>query len=66
MIVRVALFELANAVLSEVVPETPTRYAVGVETLIDAGVKKVTRRVLPTTVVTADGFVVTAAPPAAG
>ena len=47
------------------VPDNETRYGVGTERLMDDGIVKATRRVLPTIVVTALAFVVAKTPPAA-
>jgi hypothetical protein len=66
LIVRDALFELANVVPSDAVPEIETRYAVGAATLMDDGITNVTRRVVPTSVVTEVAMVETAGPPAVG
>lgn len=62
--VSVAVFELANAIPVEVVPEIDNRYRVGVVTAIVVGMVKVTRLVVPVTSATAEAFVVTSGPPA--
>src|ERR1044072_1962816 len=61
-----ALVELANAEPTEAVPETETRYGVGLATVMEAGMRNVTRRVVPTTVAMAVAFVEVEVPPAAG
>lgn len=64
--VRVAEFELANETLAVVAPCTVTEYCVGLLMEIEAGIVKVTRRVDPTIVATADAAAATEAPPADG
>ena len=56
LMVSVALFDVLNWTLPAVMPVTDTRYAVGVATTIDAGIRNANRRVLPVRVVTAVGM----------
>jgi len=61
-----ALFVLANATEVDVAPEMDTTYSVGAATLIEDGIRKVTRRVDPIIVVTAVAGAVTSPPPEEG
>src|SRR5215469_9699948 len=64
--VRAAVFELAKGTPADVVPEIDTLYPVGAASEIEAGTVKLTRRVEPTTVVTAVAAVFTGTPPPVG
>jgi hypothetical protein len=62
--VKEEVFTLAKAVPSAVLPAMEMLYGAGDVTAIDAGIVKLTRRVLPTTVVTAEAAVVARGGPA--
>jgi hypothetical protein len=62
--VKEAVFTLTKAVPSAVLPAMETLYGAGAVTTIDAGIVKLTRRVLPTTVVTEEAAVVARGGPA--
>ena len=60
--VNEAWLELANVAPEVVLPDKETRYGAGAATLIELGIRKVTRRVVPIMVVTRVAAAVTGEP----